>query len=282
MTELENNIINDYPSIGAKLCSIKYKTPYNKVMWIREKYSLTIDKELYTPIRKQIYANSTRKKTIHNIDEKNFMVNFTKESVYMLGFIWGDGYIAHLNNNNQIRIECISDDINQLKNTINCTGKWTYNTRTRFNRREITLVSTSNKELVNFLIENDYKIKSKASPDKICKLIPNDMIKYFILGWIDADGCFYKNDKYGTSQLYLSGSFEQDWNFIEKIYESMNIKYRIQRIQGKKSKYSTIRVTNRPDIIKIGEYIYDDLIPLERKYNKFLSIRNYDTTLVLQ
>ncbi len=273
MKEIESNIINDYPSIGAKLCSIKYNISYNKVMWIREKFSLTINQELYRGIRQEYTKKAIRKKIIHNVDENIFMNNFTKESVYLLGFIWGDGYIYKNKNQNSINIECVSDDIIQLEPIINKTGLWKYYTRQREGRREQTTVNTSNKELCDFLIENDYQIKSKVSPNKIWNLIPLEYQNYFILGWIDADGCFYRNDKNNASQFYISGSYEQDWSVLELLFNNMNIKYNIQRIINKKSKYSCIRVTNKNDIIKIGNYIYIDIIPLRRKFEKFLKIK---------
>ena len=280
MNELENKIIVDYPSLGPKKCSIKYNISYQKIIWIKEKYSLLVDNKLYKDIRSNYVKNNKRKKTIHKVDEKNFINNLTKESVYLLGFIWGDGHILTSGRNNQVKIECVSEDINNLRNVIDSTGDWTYNKRNRgSNKKEITVVSTSNKELCKYLIENDYKNKSNVSPNKIYYLIPEDLKKYFILGWVDADGCFYRNDKYNTSQLYLSGSYEQDWSVIENFYSSINIKYTIQRIVGKTSKYSCIRVTNRLSIIEIGNLIYSDLIPLKRKYIKFLAIKNYGVTL---
>ena len=282
MNELEKNIIEDYPKIGPKLCSIKYKVSYNKILHIRNKFHLQLNRELYRPIHVKIHKNIKYSKVIHKVNEENFISNITKESAYLLGFIWGDGYIINTERQNMIKIECVTEDIDQLRETIDATGSWTYNKRQRPNRKEITLVSTSNKELVEFCIDNDYKNKSKASPNKICSLIPNNLIKYFILGWIDADGCFYRNEKYNTSQLYLSGSYEQDWNFIENFYTKLGIKYKIQRIIRSASKYSCIRVTNKLSIIKIGDIIYSDLIPLKRKYNKYLSIKNYCVTLATQ
>jgi len=92
--------------------------------------------------------------------------------------------------------------------------------------------------------------------------------KYFILGWIDADGCFYWNEKHKLRQFYISGSYEQKWDVFEKLLASLGIQYRVIRI-NKKIKYSNIRVTGRENINKLGKYIFDDIIPFQRKYDKY-------------
>jgi len=275
MNELEKNVIIDYPLLGAKNCSIKYDVSYNKILWIREKYGLSVNKNTMSEIRKINTTNSWKNRIItHSVDENIFIKNITKESAYILGFIWGDGYINDKEYYKQIRIECITEDINLIKSVFEKTGKWVYNKRLRINKkREVTIASTSNKELVNFLVKNDYKKKSTVTPGKIWNKIPNEYKKYFILGWIDADGCFYHNDKWNSNQFYLSGSYQQDWSVFENILNELNVRYRIQRIANK-TKYSCIRITDRKEIKKIGEYIYDDLIPLKRKYDKYMLIIN--------
>lgn len=205
----------------------------------------------------------------HNVDEKLFTNMFTKESSYLLGFIWGDGYISNGGTNKQIRIECVSEDMNQLFSILKNTGNWCINKRKRINKkREVTIASTSNKELVEFLISNDYKNKSIASPEKIFNLIPSELKKYFILGWVDADGCFYWNEKYKLRQFYLSGSFEQNWNVFESLLIQLEIEYKIVRV-NKKTSYSNIRITGKNNILKLGEYIFSDMIPFQRKYDKY-------------
>ena len=277
MNKLEKNVINDYSILGAKECSIKYGVSYNKILWIREKFNLVVDKETMSNIRKINTINSWKNRiTIHSVDENIFIKNFTKESSYLLGFIWGDGYISNGGTNKQIRIECVSEDITSLKPIFSKTGNWCFTYRKRPNKREATTASTSNKELVEFLIQNDYKNKSMVTPEKIWDLIPHDYKKYFILGWIDADGCFYWNKKYGLRQFYVSGSYEQDWSVFEKLLKSLNIEYKIIRVIRKisKTKYSHIRITGRVNINKLGDYIFDDMIPFQRKYEKYKLIIN--------
>jgi hypothetical protein len=273
MNELEKNVINDYPLLGAKQCSIKYNTSYNKIYWIKIKYNLILNENIRIQIKKNAInlrkIIQDKKNIKHLVDENVFMNKFIKESVYLLGFIWGDGYILNTGKNNQIRIECITEDINQLKPIFKKTGVWKYYKRLRINKkREVTIALTSNKNLVEFLIQNDYKNKSKTTPEKIWNLIPDEYKKYFILGWIDADGCFYWNEKNCCRQFYISGSYEQNWSVFENLLISLNANYKIIRI-NKKTKYSYIRITDKLSINKIGKYIYDDIIPFQRKFEKY-------------
>jgi len=218
-----------------------------------------------------MYNNKYWKNRIikHKVNENLFISDFTKESSYLLGFIWGDGYISNGGTNKQIRIECVSDDINKLMPIMKKTGVWCFNKRKRINKkREVTIASTSNKELIEFLIKNNYKDKSNMTPEKIFNLIPSQYEKYFILGWIDADGCFYWNEKHKLRQFYLSGSFEQDWGVFEQILNQLDVQYKIIRVNNK-TKYSHIRVTGKLNINKLGNYIFDDIIPFQRKYDKY-------------
>lgn len=278
MKELEKNIIHDYPLIGVKACASKYNLSYNKVLWIREKFNLVVNKDTMSNIRKINTTNAWKNRiTIHSVNENQFINDFTKESVYLLGFIWGDGYINNCGRNNLICIECVTDDINQLKSIFKKTGNWNYYPRKRVDKkREVTNVITSNKKLVEFLIEKDYKNKSIKTPEKIWGLIPDDLKKYFILGWIDADGCFYWNEKHKLRQFYISGSYEQNWSVFEGLLKSLNIEYKIIRVIRRitKTKYSHIRITSRVNINKLGDYIFDDMIPFQRKYEKYKLIIN--------
>lgn len=270
MFELEKNIVYDYPLLGTKTCMIKYNVSYGKIRWICEKYKLLVNNSTKSLISKENTINSWKNRIIkHSVNENMFIKNITKESSYLLGFIWGDGYINNTGRNNQIRIECVSEDIDVLKPILEKTGNWKFYCRLRTNKkREVTIALTSNKNLVDFLIEYDYKKKSIKTPKKIWSLIPEEYKKYFILGWIDADGCFYWNEKRKLRQFCISGSYEQDWSVFEEILNTLNVKYKINRINNK-LKHSYIRTTGKENINKLGDYIFNDIIPFQRKFEKY-------------
>jgi len=57
----------------------------------------------------------------------------------------------------------------------------------------LKIVDLGFKNPLELLVDNDYKLKSYNSADKILSKIPNSLHHYFFRGLIDGDGCFYLN-----------------------------------------------------------------------------------------
>lgn len=201
--------------------------------------------------------------------EKNGKVKIDlsdKNLCYLLGLIWSDGYLGL--KSNTVYIECIESDMLRFKTILESISKWSYYRRERSGN--ITICSyLTDKNFYNFLVDNEYLIKSSSSPGKIWNLLPDFNRKYFLLGIIDGDGCFYFNKERYVRQLSITGSLNQNWELIEEIFSSLDIKYTISRLNGEKSGYSQIRITNKKDINKLGNFIFYDLIVLERKYQTY-------------
>lgn len=222
----------------------------------------------------------------YNVDHYQFF-NITKPEVsYILGFIWADGSLSK--NGYSINIYCkyddnINSDFNTLKSILNKIGKWNTYIRKKYDKRtdkyyNSAMFFTSNKFLFNFLIEMDYDKKSYISPEKILNKIPIYLHNHFYRGYSDGDGCFYiKNNK---SQYSLTSTIEQDWIFMENIFSILNVKNTSRTASSKKinSKYSQIRITNKIDITKYGDWLYinSDNLRFERKYNKFCDIKKIE------
>jgi hypothetical protein len=107
--------------------------------------------------------------------------------------------------------------------------------------------------------------------------IPNELKHYFFRGLIDGDGSFYFKDY--TRQFALTSSYEQDWDYFERLCEYLGIKYKIKRVINfnkktkKENKSSVLRILGK-EIIKLGEYIYKgDDFGLSRKINKYKKIK---------
>lgn len=206
---------------------------------------------------------------LENKLEKNGKVeiNFhNKMFVYTLGLIWADGSLSL--KSNTIYIECIESDMINFKKVLCDVSTWSFYKRKREYKPTINAYITD-KKFYKILVENDYLNKSNLSPHKIYSKIPNNIKKYFLLGLIDGDGCFYYNKKNYNRQFIITGSINQDWSLFENIFKELDIKYTIIRRINKKSGYSQIRVTNKKDIVKIGDFIYDDMIILNRKYELY-------------
>lgn len=119
-----------------------------------------------------------------NVNVEKFLDIKTKEVAYFLGFLWADGHVKEPNyENNKLReisLDISSIDFEDIKHVIESIGKWSiYKKKIQKNWKEITIIKTRNRRLTDFLVENDYHIKSYSSADKIISKIPNELKRYF-------------------------------------------------------------------------------------------------------
>lgn len=220
----------------------------------------------------------------YKVDAEKFINIITPEVSYILGLLYADG---NINGGQTISITSLKNDIDEIKWIFDSTGIWNYTTFQKTDKgwREMAILETSNPILYQFLFNNDYAIKSGASADKIIDKIPLELQHYFFLGFSDGDGCFYFkkcNSKKCLRQFTIVGPFNQNWKFIIKLLDNLNIKYSYRQNSrvnenGNLSQNSSIRVCNKNGIIKFGNYIYKDIelnhIGFNRKYDKFLDIK---------
>ena len=213
------------------------------------------------------------------VDVSQFSQNFTKESVYILGLLWADGHIRE--KTKLTIINCSEVDIIDVEPVFLKTGDWllgksiqkTHNGKIVKNQKKI---STSTWGLFEILKVNDYIVKSKSSPNKILKLIPDNLKKYWFRGYLDGDGCIKLGKKYGI-EVVFTGNYEQDWEFIIDLCKQLNIKFFIDKKVVNMGKYSHFRIYKKFDVKKICDYIYSDYdnIGFSRKYAKYLNVISY-------
>jgi hypothetical protein len=212
-----------------------------------------------------------------NLNIKQFYNIKSAEIAWILGFIWADGFI----NGNGIYIQTKSDDMDSMENIFLKIGKWNRKNRYRKNsKHEQTTLWICNKFLIKFLIENDFHLKSYVSPEKILKLIPDELKHYFYLGWADGDGSFYYNIHTVTyaHKFGITSRLDYDWSAFEGLLKTFDIKYSKFLKCYKGGKSSDIQITDRKSVIALGEYLYQnfdkDHIGLQRKYDKYIQIIN--------
>lgn len=274
----EKFIIENYQKLGMKKTCEILNLSKGKIQYVVTKNNLKVDKKELTKI---LQKNKIKLGDSCNVNVANFTTNVNKYGAYLLGLLWSDGYISNNNSDKpkyNISVECVDEDMREFKEIFNKTGKWLFYSRKRNNWKPITKATTSNKELVEYLQTKDYTEKSYKSPTKIISELPNELRKYFLLGVIDGDGCFYFNKNHSLRQFTIAGSLNQDWTAFETIFKEIGVEYKINRRSNNKNGSSEIRVLNKINIKKLGDFIYDtineDNIGLKRKYEKYLKIIN--------
>ena len=200
-------------------------------------------------------------------------LNPTPESAYILGWIWSDGYIQE--HRNTITIEIVNSDAEELIPIIQSIGVWSIRTRYRENRQPQTTIQCTSKDVANYLRSLGKFPKSTESHANILATIPAKLRKYFILGLLDGDGCFYLNESRNLVQFSISGSKNQDWTGLLKYFNSLNISSSIH-IQENPVCCSLLRITNRKGILTLINELYTDTqLGLSRKKGKAKKIKNY-------
>ncbi len=277
--EIKQYIINTYPSKGGAFCAIQLGINKQHIVSFCSRNKIKCSKECIDNLNKDgsIKSIITKSKKIwkHNVNENNFTNIRTPEVAYLLGLIWADGYLVTGNKYN-VEITCLLDDMKNIENIFDKTGKWRKSIRNRKNRRPVLVIGTSNEKLVDFLRTNDYQAKSEYPANKILSKIPNNLKRYWFLGLVDGDGCFYvgKNAK----QFCIASSYNQDWSFVEDLFKEINIPvYEIRKhISKTGSKSSIIRLSNPKEISKLIKYLYPNGYEFGfiRKFDKATQILN--------
>lgn len=203
-----------------------------------------------------------------------------KNVLYVLGFLWADGWLCY----NTIGIDLKSSDFDNVYQNFIKIGEWNFKHRKRFSNQTKKFYNSStiksiNKERNKILESFDFKQKSIMAPSKLLNEIPDELKNHFFRGYIDGDGSFSIYRKGKDVKFNITSTINQDWIFITDLFQKIEISsYKIYEYNRKSGKSSSVIVSNKWDILKIGEYIYENSndLRLERKYNKFIDIKNSD------
>ena len=100
-------------------------------------------------------------------------------------------------------------------------------------------------------------------------ILPNNLVRHFIRGYFDGDGCIHINQETKTISFGLVGTKEFLSEILDIFYNELNIDKK-QICKKKNNNAYNISYSSITDIEKIYKYLYKDCnIYLERKLNKF-------------
>lgn len=212
---------------------------------------------------------------------EDFMNPKDPSLIYFLGFAWADGHLTVRNGQAwNLNVSIGRKDKAALLEIIGKIGRFSINDYTRKEGHEYTSIILGNTKVAQFLESLDFRLKSLVSPTKILQIIPEELQRYFWLGFFDGDGTLGCQDGY-SSALRFSGSYNQDWTDLREFLLLMNCSPNISKIiQGndpdRPQRASRVSVTRIPDIIHLCRFLYKDYehnkIGLDRKYQKYLQV----------
>lgn len=242
----------------------------------------------YTTVLNVLKKN---KINIRNSNPKHkFNYNFfnkidTEEKAYWLGFLWCDGAMTK---NYNFNIEISKRDENhlvKLKKSIDSqNGNIRYYERKygfKDYEKEPTIncrLVLSNKHFVKTLIEEYGLIPKRYKIDKLKNKIPQELMRHFIRGVIDADGSitYIKNNDAVNIQIC---TYEEliDWIseflYCNNIIKSIPKKYKRHKERDEHVCQITIGGSNQGRTLL--DYLYkESTVYLDRKYEKYIEIKN--------
>lgn len=262
----------------------------NEKNWLRENYSILGSHECakilnrplasiritannmgcYIPLklRNDLHSKTLIKKFIPSILPSTFKNVNTKEVAYILGLWWADGWITY-KDSYSVDIKLISKDFDNIEWIFYNIGSWKkYIRKSTEGHQQTTNLRLSGKELVDYLMTLDYHTKNKSAI-KVINTIPEELKCYWWRGYLDGDGHINSLHPY---RLGFSGPHDQDWSFLPNQYN-----FRNRVVIGKQS-FSNVVLIRKNEIYDFGSFIWknyeNDKIGLERKYNKFLELKN--------
>jgi intein-encoded DNA endonuclease-like protein len=212
----------------------------------------------------QIRDNTENNRLYHH-NENYFEVIDTEQKAYWLGFIYADGFIdcqnnfgITLNSKDELHIEKFKSDISAT-NPINHYNGSGYNTDGSFSR-----ILMKSKQTVSDLIDHGvFRQKTLTLKFPTVQQVPEQLIRHFIRGYFDGDGCisFYK-------KAYLIG-FTGTYEVLKGIEEVFAGDWVITPHNNA----FQINIGGNLQVLRIFHYLYDDAtVFLERKCDKFLEL----------
>jgi intein/homing endonuclease len=228
---------------------------------------------------------NTKRKNRYTLNDGYFENIDTEVKAYILGLIYADGYVGD-NKFNNIVISLKQSDrklLERIASEIEFTGD------IRDSENKSGYKSGSINSILNFSskqmaedLRNIGLYPNKSTTMKNMPDIHKDLVRHFIRGYFDGDGCvgFYRNvrtyrQKNGTTKIYEymkpSVSIVGTKDFLEEMKQHMPIEF--QNDDSKHDIMEYIVCSGKKNAIKIYKYLYNGAtIYLERKFLKWQKI----------
>lgn len=204
-------------------------------------------------------------------------------AAYVLGFIWADGYISV--DTNGIKVLIAAQDGPEiwalLKRSANSWTCCRAKNHADENGERRWSMGISHYEFRQFLLENEYTVKTGASPDKILTLVSDELKHYWWRGYFDGDGCFSlisetRSKVAKRALITLTSCKEQDWSFAVRLFNDLGIEYKKCYTKTERGYNSSLRLQKHQSIDRFSSYIYSgEQFGLSRKRATYYQYKEY-------
>ena|ERR1035437_10137672 len=259
-------LIKNYSIMGSNYCSILLNKSSEDIRKKANSLGFLLNEELFNQIKKE---NGLKNRS-NRVDYNTFLKFNTKEIVYILGLLWGDGNLHK--KNNCISVNMAEEDIKELIPVFNKIGNWIIGKPVKkfFNNKQVKnqiSILTHNFYITEKLMKYDFHEKSKKSAIKLLNNIDKSFINYFFRGFFDADGNIgVSKDKYKYLRIRFSGDYEHDWSY----FDILNIDYKVYKYITKQGRYSQLCIQRKDSVNKFLNLIYNNYdFGLNRKYKTY-------------
>lgn len=208
---------------------------------------------------RDVYCSTSCSTRKYNIDENYFDAIDTQNKAYILGFIYADGCLSKNKSEIIIKLHHKDEDIlNIIKSELK--SEHPIKRITSYKNHQ-SVFSFSSKKLYNGLS------KIGLTPSKTFTInfpkLNDELIRHFIRGYFDGDGCLYKGGK--NKKLNFFNIFTASFDFKEGICDYLSRNKIEYKIYHRDSGYS-ININKKESSDIFYNLIYSDAeIYMERK-----------------
>lgn len=207
----------------------------------------------------------------HEVNLDFFKKIDTEIKAYVLGFWYADGNVVK----DKIRLQITDLDIlERIKKEIDYTGDLYITQPRKENHKTQYCLSIARGEVVEDMIRlGCVPNKTLVTKFPTQDIVPQELIRHFIRGYIDGDGNIYAPNRANIIRCQIVGT-KEFLQGIELFAKSVNSKCSwTQRFPERNNNNHNLIISGNANCIKFLDEIYrDSIIHLDRKYRSY---KNY-------
>jgi len=209
----------------------------------------------------------------YKLNENYFEDIDTEEKAYWLGFLYADGCVSR---GKMLTLELSTKDEGHIKKFLNCINSEHPITR---KEKNLSVVNIGSKKMVSDLINYGCTERKSLTLD-FPKNINKHLIRHFIRGYFDGDGCI-SNSNYKENRIDRNpNNIKSIWTikfvgtekFLKSIVENLNLPVNKILKDGKNAYQLKYGGSIKPFNV-IHSFYNNSNMHMDRKYKKYLELK---------